>query len=190
MASRVLDRAVEIVQQLVLQGHPVPLNILLLRKSLLTPDGIMRQLTFNAWLETLARIAIPIAAESVITLFISRSRAVARWRSGGHPPARSIRISTNWNQDFTKNGESQHFGMICNSLVVSILLRIPTFWNGENTGNDNPNILESKSRFSGGIPTKGIEILRSYNESQQKEMMGSHCSLTLNLCRNIRSSMQ
>ena len=45
-----------IVQQLVLQGHPVPPNILLLRKSLLTPDGIMRQLTFNAWLETLARM--------------------------------------------------------------------------------------------------------------------------------------
>jgi hypothetical protein len=33
-----------IVQQLALQGHPVLLNLLLLRKSFLTLDGIMRQL--------------------------------------------------------------------------------------------------------------------------------------------------
>ena len=40
MTRRVRDRAA-----LALQGHPVPLNLLLLRKSCLTPDGIMRQLT-------------------------------------------------------------------------------------------------------------------------------------------------
>jgi hypothetical protein len=32
-----LHAASEIVQQLALQGHPVPLNLLLLRKSFLTP---------------------------------------------------------------------------------------------------------------------------------------------------------
>src|SRR5271166_2563965 len=52
-----LHAAFEIVQQLALQGHPVPLNLLLLRKSFLTLDGITRQLDpdFNAWQETLAR---------------------------------------------------------------------------------------------------------------------------------------
>jgi hypothetical protein len=49
-----LHAAFAIVQQRALQGGPVPLNILLLRKSFLTPEGIMRLLTFNAWLETLA----------------------------------------------------------------------------------------------------------------------------------------
>ena len=39
-----LHGAFEIVQQLALQGHPVLLNLLLLRKSFLTLDGIMRQL--------------------------------------------------------------------------------------------------------------------------------------------------
>jgi hypothetical protein len=49
-----LHAAFEIVQQLALQGRPIPLNILILRKSFLTPEGIMRRLTFNAWLKTLA----------------------------------------------------------------------------------------------------------------------------------------
>ena len=51
-----LHAAFEIVQQLALQGHPVPLDLLLLRKSFLTLDGITRELDpdFNAWLETLA----------------------------------------------------------------------------------------------------------------------------------------
>ena len=46
-----LHAAFEIVQQLALQGQPVPLNLLLLRKSFLTLDGITRQLDpdFNAW---------------------------------------------------------------------------------------------------------------------------------------------
>jgi hypothetical protein len=35
-----LHAAFEIVQQLALQGHPVPLNLSLLRKSFLTLDGI------------------------------------------------------------------------------------------------------------------------------------------------------
>lgn len=40
-----------------LQGHPVSLSLLLLRKSLLTLDGITRQLDpdFIAWLEAAAR---------------------------------------------------------------------------------------------------------------------------------------
>jgi hypothetical protein len=38
-----LHAASEIVQQLALQGHPVPLNLLLLRKSFLTLDAITRQ---------------------------------------------------------------------------------------------------------------------------------------------------
>jgi hypothetical protein len=51
-----MNAAFEIVQQLALQGHPVPVNLLLLRKSFLTLDGITRQLDpdFNAWRETLA----------------------------------------------------------------------------------------------------------------------------------------
>ena len=51
-----LHAAFEIVQKLALQGHPVPLNLLLLRKSFLTLDGITRQLDpdFNARLKTLA----------------------------------------------------------------------------------------------------------------------------------------
>jgi len=54
-ASDPLHAAFEIVQQLALQGHPVPLSLLLLRKSFLTLDGITRQLDpdFNAWRETL-----------------------------------------------------------------------------------------------------------------------------------------
>jgi hypothetical protein len=63
-----LHAAFEIVQQLALQGHPVPLNLLLLRKSFLTLDGIMRQLDpdFNAWLETLAYASGVFASEAVV----------------------------------------------------------------------------------------------------------------------------
>jgi hypothetical protein len=39
-----LHAAFEIVQQLAVQSHPVPLNLLLLRKSFPTLDGITRQL--------------------------------------------------------------------------------------------------------------------------------------------------
>jgi ubiquinone biosynthesis protein len=63
-----LHAAFEIVQQLALQGHPVPLNLLLLRKSFLTLDGITRQLDpdFNAWLETLAYASGVFASEAVV----------------------------------------------------------------------------------------------------------------------------
>jgi predicted unusual protein kinase regulating ubiquinone biosynthesis (AarF/ABC1/UbiB family) len=63
-----LHTAFEIVQQLALQGLPVPLNLLLLRKSFLTLDGIMRQLDpdFNAWRETLAYASGVFASEAVV----------------------------------------------------------------------------------------------------------------------------
>jgi ubiquinone biosynthesis protein len=63
-----LHTAFEIVQQLALQGHPVPLNLLLLRKSFLTLDGITRQLDpdFNAWLETLVYTSEVFASEAVV----------------------------------------------------------------------------------------------------------------------------
>ena len=63
-----MNAAFEIVQQLALQGHPVPVNLLLLRKSFLTLDGITRQLDpdFNAWLETLAYASGVFASEAVV----------------------------------------------------------------------------------------------------------------------------
>jgi ubiquinone biosynthesis protein len=63
-----LHAAFEIVQQLALQGHPVPLNLLLLRKSFLTLDGITHQLDpdFNAWLETLAYASGVFASEAFV----------------------------------------------------------------------------------------------------------------------------
>ncbi len=63
-----LHTAFEIVQQLALQGHPVPLDLLLLRKSFLTLDGITRQLdpNFSAWRETLAYAAGVFASEAVV----------------------------------------------------------------------------------------------------------------------------
>jgi ubiquinone biosynthesis protein len=65
-ASDPLHAAFEIVQQLALQGHPVPLSLLLLRKSFLTLDGITRQLDpgFNAWLETLGYACEVFASEA------------------------------------------------------------------------------------------------------------------------------
>ena len=63
-----LHVALEIAQQLALQGHPVPLNLLLLRKSFRTLDGITRQLDpdFSAWLETLAYASGVFASEAVV----------------------------------------------------------------------------------------------------------------------------
>ncbi|HYY27531.1 MAG TPA: AarF/UbiB family protein [Chthoniobacterales bacterium] len=63
-----LHAAFEIVQQLALQGHPVPLDLLLLRKSFLALDGITRQLDpeFSAWRETLAYGAGVFASEAVV----------------------------------------------------------------------------------------------------------------------------
>jgi hypothetical protein len=63
-----LHAAFEIVQQLALQGHPMPLRLLLLRKSFLTLDGITRQLDpdFDAWLETLAYASGVLGSEAVV----------------------------------------------------------------------------------------------------------------------------
>jgi hypothetical protein len=63
-----LHAAFEIVRQLALQGNPVPLNLLLLRKSFLTLDGITRQLDpdFSAWLGTLAYASGVFASEAVV----------------------------------------------------------------------------------------------------------------------------
>jgi hypothetical protein len=63
-----LHAAFEVVQQLALQGHPVPVNLLLLRKSFLTLDGITRQLDpdFNAWLETLVYASEVFASEAFV----------------------------------------------------------------------------------------------------------------------------
>jgi hypothetical protein len=71
-----LHTAFEIVQQLALQGHPVPLNLLLLRKAFLTLDGITRQLDpdFNAWLETLAYASEVFASEAVARTWSFNSR--------------------------------------------------------------------------------------------------------------------
>ena len=62
-----LEVAFEIVQQLALQGHPVPLDLLLMRKSFMTLDGITRQLDpdFNPWQETLAYGSEMFASEAV-----------------------------------------------------------------------------------------------------------------------------
>jgi ubiquinone biosynthesis protein len=63
-----LRTAFEIVQDLALQGHPVPLNLLLLRKSFLTLDGITRELDpkFDAWLETVVYVSEVLASESMV----------------------------------------------------------------------------------------------------------------------------
>jgi hypothetical protein len=65
-----LHTAFEIVQQLALQGHPVPLSLLLLllRKAFLTLDGVTRQLDpdFNAWREILAYASEVFASEAVV----------------------------------------------------------------------------------------------------------------------------
>jgi len=63
-----LHAAFEIVQQLALEGHPVPLSLLLLRKSFLTLDGITRELDpdFDAWRETLAYTSGVFASEAVV----------------------------------------------------------------------------------------------------------------------------
>ena len=67
-AADPLHAAFEIVQQLALQGYPVPLDLLLLRKSFLTLEGITRQLDpeFNAWAEALAYACGVFASESII----------------------------------------------------------------------------------------------------------------------------
>src|SRR5208283_2001421 len=63
-----LHAAFEIVQQLALQGYPVPLNLPLLRKSFLTLDGITRQLDpdSNAGLETIVYASGVFSSEAVV----------------------------------------------------------------------------------------------------------------------------
>jgi ubiquinone biosynthesis protein len=63
-----LHGAFEIVQELAVDGHPVPLNLLLLRKSFLTLDGICRQLDpdFSAWRENVAYASEVFASEAAV----------------------------------------------------------------------------------------------------------------------------
>ncbi len=58
----------KIVQQLALQGHPVPLHLLPLRKPFLTPDGITLRL------ETLAYASGVFASEAVVRTWSILSR--------------------------------------------------------------------------------------------------------------------
>jgi ubiquinone biosynthesis protein len=63
-----LHTAFAIVQELALAGHPVPLNLLLLRRSFLTLHGICRQLDpdFNAWRENIAYASEVFASEAAM----------------------------------------------------------------------------------------------------------------------------
>jgi predicted unusual protein kinase regulating ubiquinone biosynthesis (AarF/ABC1/UbiB family) len=63
-----LHAAFQIVQELAVNGHPVPLNLLLLRKSFLTLDGICRQLDpdFSAWRENVAYASEVFASEAAV----------------------------------------------------------------------------------------------------------------------------
>ncbi len=61
-----LHKAFAIVERLAMEGHPVPVSLLLLRKAFLTLDGITRQLDpdFGAWREMLAYGAWMLAGEA------------------------------------------------------------------------------------------------------------------------------
>jgi hypothetical protein len=99
------------VQQLALQGHPVLLNLLLLRKAFLTQDGITRQLDpdFDGWLEILAYASEVFASEAVVrtrsTLFpwlgrldfyrSGAAHANARGSFRGHDPKKVCAYATN-----------------------------------------------------------------------------------------------
>ena len=63
-----LRAALEIVQQLAEGGHPVPLDLLLLRKSLLTVEGVIHQLDpdLDPWRETLIYTSWVLASEAAI----------------------------------------------------------------------------------------------------------------------------
>jgi ubiquinone biosynthesis protein len=61
-----LHKAFKVVEQLAVEGHRLPLSLLLLRKSFLTLDGIARQLdpSFAAWREALLYTAWVLASEA------------------------------------------------------------------------------------------------------------------------------
>jgi len=62
-----LRTALEIVQQLAVDGYPVPVDLLLLRKSFLTLEGVLHQLDpdLNPWKETLVYASGVLASEAV-----------------------------------------------------------------------------------------------------------------------------
>jgi ubiquinone biosynthesis protein len=66
-----LHAAFEIVQELAFEGHPVPLSLLLLRKSFLTLDGITRELDpdFDVWLEAVGYVSEVFASESAVRIW-------------------------------------------------------------------------------------------------------------------------
>ena len=66
-----LSRALEIIQQLAIDGMKVPLSLLLLRKSLLTIEAIARQLNpdFDSWKETVVYSGWVIASETPFRIF-------------------------------------------------------------------------------------------------------------------------
>lgn len=61
-----LQKAFAVIEQLAVEGHRLPLSLLLLRKSFLTVDGIARQLdpSFSAWGEALIYTAWVFASEA------------------------------------------------------------------------------------------------------------------------------
>jgi ubiquinone biosynthesis protein len=63
-----LHKAFEVIEQLAVEGHRLPLSLLLLRKSFLTLDGIALQLdpSFDAWREALIYTAWVLASEAPI----------------------------------------------------------------------------------------------------------------------------
>jgi ubiquinone biosynthesis protein len=66
-----LHKTFNVVEQLAVAGHPVPLSLLLLRKSFLTLDGIARHLDplFSPWRETLIYAAWVLASEAPLRLW-------------------------------------------------------------------------------------------------------------------------
>jgi ubiquinone biosynthesis protein len=63
--------ALDIMQQLVVAGHPVPLDLILLRKSLLTAESVAHHLdpSMNPWLETLIYAASVLASEGATRMW-------------------------------------------------------------------------------------------------------------------------
>jgi len=61
-----LHKAFKLIEQLAVEGHRLPLSLLLLRKAFLTLDGIAQQLdpTFAAWRETLIYTGWVLASEA------------------------------------------------------------------------------------------------------------------------------
>jgi len=63
-----LHKAFKVIEQLAVEGHCLPLSLLLLRKSFLTLEGIARQLdpSFSAWREALIYAGWVFASEAPI----------------------------------------------------------------------------------------------------------------------------